>query len=48
MEVKIIGPIIHYFKELNTSDDFNFLYKAHKEELDSLTTHKLNKRYHIN
>ncbi|KAK8882945.1 hypothetical protein M9Y10_045591 [Tritrichomonas musculus] len=48
MDVKIIEPITHYIKEFNTPDDFNSWYKAHKEELDSLTTHKLNKMYFIN
>ena len=46
MDVKIIEPITHYIKEFDTPNDS--WYKSHQEELDKLTTHKLNKMYHIN
>lgn len=48
MDVKIIEPITHYIKEFDTPNDFDSWYKSHQEELDKLTTHKLNKMYHIN
>lgn len=48
MEVKIIEPIRNYTKEFNTPDEFNIWYSKNKDTIDSLTTHKLNKMYHIN
>lgn len=48
MTVNIIEPITHYIKEFDTPNDFDSWYKSHKEEMDKLTTHKLNKMYHIN
>ncbi len=47
-ELKIIEPIRKYSKEFNTPDEFNLWYSKHKREVDSMTTHKLNKLYHIN
>ncbi len=47
MELKIIEPIQNYLKEFNTTDEFNLFYSKNKEQLDSETTHKLNKKYHI-
>ena len=47
MELKIIEPIQKYLKEFNTTDEFNLFYYKNKEQLDSETTHKLNKKYHI-
>ncbi|KAK8886275.1 hypothetical protein M9Y10_041736 [Tritrichomonas musculus] len=48
MEVNVIEPITHYVKEFDTPNDFDSWYKSHQEEMDKLTTHKLNKMYHIN
>ena len=47
MELKIIEPISKYIKEFNTPEEFNLFYTKNKEEIDNLTTHKLNKMYHI-
>ena len=47
-ELKIIEPIKNYLKEFETVDEFNLYYAKHKDEIDELTTHKLNKMYHIN
>ncbi len=47
MELKILEPISKYLKEFNTPEEFNIFYSKNKEELDKLTTHKLNKMYHI-
>ena len=47
MDLKVIEPIKNYIKEFKTVDEFNLWYSKHKEEVDSLTTHKLNKMYHI-
>ena len=47
MELKVIEPIKNYLKEFNNPVEFNLWYAKHKEEVDSLTTHKLNKMYHI-
>ena len=48
MNVKVIEPITHFIKEFDTPNDFDSWYKSHQEEMDKLTTHKLNKMYHIN
>lgn len=48
MDVKVIEPITHYIKEFDSPNDFDSWYKSHQEEMDKLTTHKLNKMYHIN
>ena len=47
MDLKIIEPIKNYLKEFKTVDEFNLWYSKNKDEIDSLTTHKLNKMYHI-
>ena len=47
MELKIIEPIQHYSKEFNSADEFNIWYSKNKAIVDKLTTHKLNKMYHI-
>lgn len=46
-ELKIIEPITKYLKEFNTPEEFNVWYSKHKTEVDSQTTHRLNKLYHI-
>lgn len=46
--IKIIEPIKKCIKTFNTTDEFNLWYMKNKNEIDSLTTHKLNKLYHIN
>ena len=48
MDLKVIEPIKNYIKEFKTVDEFNLWYSKNKEEVDALTTHKLNKMYHIN
>ena len=48
MELKLIEPIRNYTKEFNTPDEFNIWYSKNKDTIDKLTTHKLNKMYHIN
>ena len=47
MDLKVIEPIKNYLKEFKTVDEFNLWYSKNKEEVDALTTHKLNKMYHI-
>ena len=47
MDLKIIEPIKNHLKEFKTVDEFNLYYSKHKEDIDSMTTHKLNKLYHI-
>ena len=47
MEIKVIEPIKNYLKEFNTPVEFNLWYAKNKDEVDKLTTHKLNKMYHI-
>ncbi len=47
MDLKVIEPIKNYIKEFKTVDEFNLWYSKHQEEVDVLTTHKLNKMYHI-
>ncbi len=47
MDLKVIEPIKNYIKEFNSPVEFNLWYAKHKEEVDSLTTHKLNKLYKI-
>lgn len=47
MDVPVIEPLENYEKVFNTCDEFNLYYAKNKESIDSQTTHKLNKRYHI-
>ena len=47
MDLKVIEPIKNYLKEFKTPDEFNLFYQTKKDELNKLTTHKLNKMYHI-
>lgn len=47
MNVNIIEPIKNFIKEFNTIDEFNAFYSLHKDEMDALTTHKLNKMYSV-
>ena len=47
MDVKVIGPIKEYLKTFNTPDEFNLWYAKNKDEIDKITTHKLNKMYYI-
>ena len=47
MDLKILEPIKNFLKEFNSPEEFNVFYTKNKEELDNLTTHKLNKMYHI-
>ena len=48
MTLKIIEPIRDYLKVFSSPDEFNIWYTKNKEEVDTLTTHKLNKMYKIN
>ena len=47
MDLKVIEPIKNYLKEFKTVDEFNLWYSKNKDEVDKLTTHKLNKMYKI-
>ena len=47
MDLKIIKPVEKYIKEFESPEEFNVFYAKNKEEIDSQTTHKLNKQYHI-
>lgn len=47
MSVKIIEPIRNYLKEFNSPEEFNNFYSVNKDALNQLTTHKLNKMYHV-
>ena len=48
MTLKIIEPIRDYLKVFSSPDEFNIWYTKNKEEVDTLTTHKINKMYKIN
>ena len=47
MTLKIIEPIRDYLKVFSSADEFNIWYTKNKDEVDSLTTNKLNKMYKI-
>ncbi len=47
MDIKILEPIKNYLKEFNSVEEFNNFYSLNKKELDQITTHKLNKMYHV-
>ena len=47
MDLKIIKPVEKYLKEFDLPEEFNVFYAKNKDEIDSQTTHKLNKQYHI-
>ena len=47
MEIKVIEPIKNYLKEFNSPVEFNLWYAKNKDDVNKLTTHKLNKMYHI-
>lgn len=47
MDVKVIGPIKEYLKTFSNPDEFNLWYAKNKDEIDNITTHKLNKMYYI-
>ena len=47
MQIKIIEPIKEYSKVFNSPDEFNLWYTKNKDEMDKMTTHKLNKLYKI-
>ena len=47
MDLKIIKPVEKYLKEFESPEEFNVFYAKNKDDIDSQTTHKLNKQYHI-
>ena len=47
MDLKANEPIKTYLKEFSSPDEFNLFYAKNKADIDSQTTHKLNKMYHI-
>ena len=47
MDLKIIEPVQKYVKEFESPEEFNVFYAKNKDEIDSQTTHMLNKKYHI-
>ena len=48
MDLKFIGPIKSPLKEFDSVDEFNIYYHKHKDEMDTETTHSLNKKFKIN
>ena len=48
MTLKVIEPIRDYLKVFSSPDEFNIWYTKNKDEVDALTTNKLNKLYKIN
>ena len=47
MTLKVIEPIRDYLKVFSSPDEFNIWYTKNKDEVNTLTTHKLNKMYKI-
>ena len=47
MDLKIIEPVQRYVKEFESPEEFNVFYAKNRDEIDSQTTHMLNKKYHI-
>ena len=47
MDLKIIEPVQKYIKEFESPEEFNVFYAKNKDDIDSQTTHMLNKKYHI-
>ena len=47
MDLQVLEPIKNPIKTFNSPVEFNLWYAKHKEEIGPLTTHKLNKLYHI-
>lgn len=47
MEVELIEPISKYSKQFNTPDEFNVWYSKNKDEVNKMTTHKLNKMFKV-
>ena len=47
MDLRIIEPVNKYIKEFESPEEFNVFYAKNKDEIDSQTTHMLNKKYHI-
>lgn len=47
MDLKIIEPIHSPLKIFDSKENFINFYQTHKSELDSSTTHILNKKYKI-
>ncbi len=48
MSLRIIEPVQEYLKVFDTVQDFEKYYAKHRDDIDSDTTHMLNKKYHIN
>ena len=46
-EIKIIEPIQSGLKQFKTTDEFSIYYAKHKDEMNSMTTQKLNKQFKI-
>ena len=46
-EIKVLEPVKNVIKEFDTPDEFNIYYMKNKDEIDKLTTHKLNKMFKI-
>jgi hypothetical protein len=47
MDLNVVEPISEALKTFHTKEEFNRFYQQNKEKLDAITTHKLNKMYHI-
>lgn len=46
-EIKIIEPIKTGLNHFKTTDEFSIYYAKHKDEMNSMTTQKLNKQFKI-
>ena len=46
-EIKIIEPIKTGLKQFKTTDEFSIYYAKHKDEMNQMTTQKLNKQFKI-
>ena len=46
-ELKIIEPVKSNLKHFKTTEEFNIYYVKNKEELEEMTTQKLNKLFNI-
>ena len=47
-KINVIEPKQKLVKAFETADDFDLYYSQHKDEMDKMTTQKLNKCYPVN
>ena len=48
VKVNVIEPKQKLLKAFESTDDFDLYYSQHKDEMDKMTTQKLNKCYPVN